>query len=74
MGVDGELKEIAQRAMTTTKPNFAYTASEVQADLERIFATGYFSDCQPVAEDTRDGVKVTVQVLKGWGQIGRAHV
>lgn len=44
------------------RPNFAYTAKEVQEDVQRVFAGGYFSKLTPIAEDTRDGVKLTMQV------------
>ena len=30
--------------------------------MNRVFDTGYFSNCQPAAEDTRDGVRVVVEV------------
>lgn len=45
-----------------TKPNFAYTIDEVRDDVKRVFETGYFSSCRPRAEDTRDGVKLTIDV------------
>jgi hypothetical protein len=60
-GVSGELAALAQAALTI-KPNFAYTLEEVQEDVNRVFQTGYFSNCQPLAEDTRDGVRVTLDV------------
>lgn len=28
--------------------------------MNRVFATGFFASCTPVAEDTRDGVRVTL--------------
>ena len=60
-GVDGELRSIAEGALSM-KPNFAYTLKEVQDDMQRVFDSGYFSQCQPQAEDTRDGVKLTINV------------
>lgn len=60
-GVDGELKRIAEAALTT-KPNFAYTLSEIQEDIGRVFDTGYFTKTVPISEDTRDGVKLTIEV------------
>ncbi len=30
--------------------------------MHRVFGTGYFSMCKPVAEETRDGIKLTLQV------------
>lgn len=61
MGVDGKLKEIAESALQT-KPNFAYTLDEIQADLARVFNTGYFEECNPEPVDTRDGVKLGIRV------------
>lgn len=57
----GELEKVANGALTI-KPNFAYTLEEVQDDVNRVFATGYFAQCQPIAEDTRDGVRVVIEV------------
>jgi hypothetical protein len=34
-------------------------------DMHRVFDTGYFSLCKPVAEETRDGIKLTLEV-GGW--------
>ncbi|KAF8072573.1 OEP80 [Scenedesmus sp. PABB004] len=61
VGVSEELKAIALSALTA-RPNFAYTLKEVEADLRRVFATGWFSSCVPDAEDTRDGVKLVIRV------------
>jgi hypothetical protein len=33
-----------------------------QADVRRVFATGYFAEVVPDAEDTRDGVKLRIRV------------
>ncbi|BDA46032.1 Outer envelope protein 80, chloroplastic [Coccomyxa sp. Obi] len=68
-GVDGELKRIAESKLTI-KPNFAYTLSEVRDDIQRVFDAGYFQQITPAAEDTRDGIKLTLQatanpVIKG---------
>ena len=60
-GAEGELKKIAQDSMSI-RPNFAYTAKEVQEDVRRMFACGYFAKLTPIAEDTRDGVKLTMEV------------
>ena len=60
-GVDGELKRIAESKLSI-KPNFAYTLSEVRDDIQRVFDAGYFQQLTPVAEDTRDGIKLTLQV------------
>jgi len=60
-GANEELKEAALKALAT-KPNFSYTLDEVREDVKRVFETGYFSSCRPRAEDTRDGVKLTIEV------------
>lgn len=60
-GVTGEVKDAAVKALKT-KPNFAYTIEEVKEDVKRVFETGFFSSCRPRAEDTRDGVKLTIEV------------
>ena len=59
--MDGDLRKTAQDAMNI-RPNFAYTAKEVQEDVQRVFACGYFAKLTPIAEDTRDGVKLTMEV------------
>ncbi|GFR47680.1 hypothetical protein Agub_g9426, partial [Astrephomene gubernaculifera] len=61
VGCEGELKRVAQEALTT-RPNFAYTLDEVKADVRRVFATGWFSEVAPDSEDTRDGVKLRIRV------------
>ncbi|GLC64066.1 hypothetical protein PLESTF_000114600 [Pleodorina starrii] len=61
VGCDGELQRIAREALTT-RPNFAYTLEEVKADVRRVFATGWFCEVSPDAEDTRDGVKLRIKV------------
>lgn len=59
--MDGELKKVAEQALSL-KPNFAYTLKEIRGEMEQIFDTGFFSLAAPKAEDTRDGVKITVEV------------
>lgn len=66
-GVDGELKRAAQAALTI-RPNLAYTLKEVEDDLQKVFATGWFANVQPDAEDTRDGVKLFIKVGRVLGQ------
>ncbi|KAI7843074.1 hypothetical protein COHA_003245 [Chlorella ohadii] len=61
VGVDGELKDIAMKALNT-RANFAYSQKEIMEDMHRVFDTGYFSLCTPVAEETRDGIKFTLEV------------
>lgn len=65
-GVEGELRRVAEAALSI-KPNFGYTLKEVQDDVHRVFDSGYFEKCHPHAEDTRDGVKLTVEV-RCWGR------
>jgi outer membrane protein insertion porin family len=60
--VDGELKKAAEAAIGM-KPNFAYTLKEVKADMQHVFDLGYFSKATPTPEDTRDGVKLIIEVL-----------
>lgn len=33
-------------------------------DMHRVFDTGYFSLCKPVAEETRDGIKLTLEARR----------
>ncbi|GAB4822487.1 hypothetical protein N2152v2_009533 [Parachlorella kessleri] len=61
VGVEGELKDLAKKTLTI-KPNFAYTQAEVKEDADRIFNTGYFHFVDWKAEDTRDGIKLTLEV------------
>ncbi|EFN60064.1 hypothetical protein CHLNCDRAFT_133340, partial [Chlorella variabilis] len=63
VGVDGELKDIAMRALST-RANFAYSQKEIMDDMHRVFDTGYFSLCKPVAEETRDGIKLTLEARR----------
>ena len=60
-GVDGELKKAAEAAIGM-KPNFAYTLKEVAADMHHVFDLGYFSKATPTPEDTRDGIKLIIEV------------
>ncbi len=61
-GVDGELRKAAEAALSM-KPNFAYTLKEVKADMHHVFDLGYFSKATPTPEDTRDGVKLIIEVF-----------
>ncbi|KAL3145356.1 hypothetical protein ABBQ38_001612 [Trebouxia sp. C0009 RCD-2024] len=60
-GVEGPLKAAAEQVLTM-KPNFSYTLQEVSDDCAHIFELGWFVKCHPQAEDTRDGIKLTIQV------------
>lgn len=64
VGVGESLKRVAYDALTV-RPNFAYTLRDVETDLRRVFATGWFSSCVPDAEDTRDGIKLVIKVRAG---------
>ncbi|KAI5056444.1 hypothetical protein GOP47_0028262 [Adiantum capillus-veneris] len=57
-----ELLSTAGSALKASKPNSALTVKEVQEDVHRIIETGYFSACMPIAEDTRDGIRLIFQV------------
>lgn len=43
---------------------------QIMEDMHRVFDTGYFSLCKPMAEETRDGIKFTLEV--GWAE-GASH-
>ena len=60
-GVEGPLKDAAEKVLTM-KPNFSYTLQEVEDEVAHVFELGWFARCQPNAEDTRDGVKLTIEV------------
>ena len=53
----------ASSALKASKPNSALTVKEVQEDVHRIIESGYFSACMPIAEDTRDGIRLIFQVF-----------
>lgn len=57
-----ELLNTARTALKASKSNSALTVQEVQEDVHRIIETGYFSACMPIAEDTRDGIRLIFQV------------
>ena len=60
-GVEGELREVAQKCITI-RPNFSYSLQEVKEDTNRVFSSGYFERLEPTTEDTRDGVKLIFNV------------
>jgi len=60
-GVEGDLQEEVYRAIRT-QPGRTTTRSQLQEDINAIFATGYFSNVQAVPEDTPLGVRVTFVV------------
>ncbi|MEO0537013.1 MAG: tetratricopeptide repeat protein [Cyanobacteria bacterium P01_A01_bin.123] len=61
-GADGEFEDLIYQTVQT-QPGSAVTRSQVQADVEAIFATGYFSNVQAIPEDVSAGVRVTFEVL-----------
>ncbi|WP_052754573.1 CHAT domain-containing protein [Calothrix sp. 336/3] len=46
-----------------TKPGLLTTRSQLQEDINAIFATGYFSNVQVIPKDTPLGVQVTFEVI-----------
>ncbi|EPS74019.1 hypothetical protein M569_00719 [Genlisea aurea] len=64
-GEELEMKELETEALNSLKAsraNSALTVKEVQEDVHRIIASGYFTSCMPVAVDTRDGIQLIFQV------------
>ncbi|PHU03034.1 Outer envelope protein 80, chloroplastic [Capsicum chinense] len=57
-----DLESEALNALKACRPNSALTVREVQEDVHRIVASGYFCSCMPVAVDTRDGIRLVFQV------------
>ncbi|MFM7886118.1 MAG: POTRA domain-containing protein, partial [Pseudanabaena sp.] len=57
--------ELQQRVYDAiaTKPGRTVTKSQLQSDINTIFATGFFSNVQAEPEDTDIGVRVTFFVL-----------
>ncbi|NJP10290.1 MAG: BamA/TamA family outer membrane protein [Leptolyngbyaceae cyanobacterium RU_5_1] len=60
-GVEGTLLDEVYRAIRT-QPGRTTTRSQLQEDINAIFATGYFSNVRAVPEDTPLGVRVTFEV------------
>lgn len=60
-GVEGRLEDIIYEA-TTIQPGRLTTRSQLQEDVNAIFATGYFSNVRVIPEDTPLGVRVTFVV------------
>ncbi len=57
-GVTGELQDIAYKTLTL-KPGGITTRSELQTEINTLFATGWFSNVQAEPKDTPKGVRVT---------------
>ncbi|MEM8809468.1 MAG: CHAT domain-containing protein, partial [Cyanobacteria bacterium P01_G01_bin.38] len=60
-GVEDELEEIVYRAVQT-QPGSVITRSQLQEDINAVFATGYFANVQAIPEDIPAGVRVTFEV------------
>jgi outer membrane protein insertion porin family len=60
-GVEGELQNEVYRVIRT-QPGRTTTRSQLQADINSIFATGFFSNVRATPEDTPLGVRVTFEV------------
>jgi outer membrane protein insertion porin family len=60
-GVTGELEDEVYRAIRT-RPGQTTTRTQLQEDINAIFATGYFANVQATPEDTPLGVRVTFVV------------
>jgi outer membrane protein insertion porin family len=60
-GAEGDLQNVVYEAIRT-QPGRTTTRSQLQEDINSIFATGFFSDVRAVPEDTPLGVRVTFEV------------
>jgi outer membrane protein insertion porin family len=60
-GVEGDLQNVVYEAIQT-EPGRTTTRSQLQEDINAIFATGFFSNVRAVPEDTPLGVRVTFVV------------
>ena len=60
-GVTGELENIAYEA-ASVQPGETTTRSQLQQDVNAIFATGYFSNVEVEPEDTPRGVRINFVV------------
>lgn len=61
-GAEGKLLDLV-RQTAKIKPGGMTTRSGLQADINAIFATGYFSNVEAVPEDVSKGVRVTFIVV-----------
>jgi outer membrane protein insertion porin family len=60
-GVEGELKDQVYQVISTT-PGKTTTRSQLQRDINAVFATGFFRNVQATPEDTPLGVRVVFKV------------
>ncbi|CAI9106536.1 OLC1v1005718C1 [Oldenlandia corymbosa var. corymbosa] len=58
-----DLEAEALNALKASPPNYAPPLRDVREDVRKILATGYFSSCNPVAINTRDGIRLEFQAL-----------
>lgn len=61
IGVEGELQDEVFRVIST-QPGRTTTRTQLQEDINAIFATGFFSNVRAIPEDTPLGVRVTFEV------------
>lgn len=57
-----ELQQVVYAALQNTRPGLPTTRSQLQVDINAIFATGYFNNVRAEPSDTPLGVKVTFLV------------
>ncbi len=62
VGADGTFQEEVYNAIQT-RPGRTTTRTQLQQDINAIFATGFFSNVRAVPEDTPLGVRVTFEVV-----------
>lgn len=60
-GVEGELEDLVYNVIRTS-PGRTTTRSQLQEDINAIFATGFFSNANVVPSDTPLGVRITYTV------------
>ena len=60
-GVEGELEDQVYQVIST-QPGRTTTRSQLQQDINAIFATGFFQNVRAIPEDTPLGVRVTFEV------------
>lgn len=60
-GVEGKLQEQVYKTLKT-QPGKTTTRAQIQADIDAIFTTGYFTNVKVISEDTPLGVRITFQV------------
>nr|MDJ0576208.1 BamA/TamA family outer membrane protein [Xenococcaceae cyanobacterium MO_234.B1] len=61
MGVEGELKDIVYQAIDT-EPGRTTTRSQLQEDVNAVYATGFFQNVEVTPEDTPLGVRISFLV------------